>query len=281
MPFLRLLAVLQFYLIFNNFAKNVMNRIDLSYQILTGEESKLLVDENLIKTAQWLEKQGIVDCVQKDDGISIRFKLEGIDAWLRSKLSKINIDWTAQEPCVYGIALPSKTSTRLIKNGKTQFAIVYESLWIQTAEFVRSPEISDTVVHFADIFCEKINFRQLVERVASNKDIAFVLKWEKEELFLNEQVIVTARASMRKAIMQILIERQKNDQDYTSFEEIANILQEQYEFVIDDIHSQIYRHIRVLQQRVQENVPQFTQRGDFIEVRNNCCRLNPSIWVMD
>jgi hypothetical protein len=268
----------QSYLIFNKFANDIMDKLDLSYQILTGEERKLLVDENLIETARWLEKQGFVDCVQEDDGISIQFNLKGIDVWLRSKL---NIDWTAQEPCVYGIALPSKTSTRLIKNGKTQFAIVYESLWIQTAEFIRPPENNDVVVHFADIFCEKINLPQLVERVASNKDIAFVLKWEKGELFLNEQVIVTARASMRKAIMQILIEHQKNNLDYISFKKIADTLQKQHEFVIDDIHSQMYRHIHVLQQSVQETVPQFTQRGDFIEVRNNCCRLNPSIWVMD
>jgi Fe2+ or Zn2+ uptake regulation protein len=255
-----------------------MDMLDLSYQILTGGERKLLVAEDLIKNAQWLEEQGLVRCAQEECGMRVQLNLEGIDAWMMSALNKLAAKLEAYEPCVYGIALLKTKPELVVRNGDALFMIPAKCFLVQTSESPRTYGNNDIVVHFADIFCEKINLRQLVERIANNRDIAFALKWEKGALYLNEHVIVTARASMRKAIMQILIKHQKTNQEYISFEKIADNLQEQHEFLIDDIHSQIYRHIHVLQQRVQEKVPQC---GAFIESRNNRCRLNPAILVMD
>jgi hypothetical protein len=257
-----------------------MNILDLSYQILTGGEHELLVAENLIETARWLEEQGLVRCAQEECGMRVQLNMEGIDVWMKNELNKCNVGWIPHTPCVYGIAL-KRTSQILLEQEQTLFMPPHKGLWIRTTKPPRTYGNNDIVVHFADIFCEKINLRQLVERIAINKDVAFVLKWEKGELYLNEHVIVTARSNIRKAIMQILIERQKNNQEYIPFEEIADTLQERHDFVIDDIHSQIYKHINVLQQRGREKVPQLTQLGDFIEIHNCCCRLNPLIWATD
>jgi hypothetical protein len=80
--------------------------------------------------------------------------------------------------------------------------------------------------------------------------------------------------------MQILIDRQ-NCGKYISFEEIADILQEQYHLEIDDVHNQVYKPIHVLQAKVMKKLPQLAQRNGFIEICKSFCRLNSSIWVMD
>jgi thiol-disulfide isomerase/thioredoxin len=271
----------QFYLNFNNFAKSVMSQIELSYQILMGEGRKFLADENLINTSRWLEEQRIVCCLPEDAGIRVQLNLEGIDAWMRNKLNELHVDWKPIQPGIYGIALLNKAPAHLIENEQSVFQFHYKSLWIEPCSTLVPHLPQDATIFFADIFCEKINFRQLIERIANNNGIAFVLKWEKGELYLNEHIIVTARSNMRKTIMQILIERQKSNNYYISFEEIADILQEHDEFVIDDIHNQIYKHIHILQKRVMKKGPHIAKLGDFIEIHNRCCRLNPLIWVAD
>jgi hypothetical protein len=244
-----------------------------------GEGRELLVAENLIETVKWLETQELVHYTQEDSGIRVQLNLEGIDAWMKGALNKLNVKWTPYKPCFYGIVLLETKPELVVRNEHALLMIPSKCFCVQTSEPPRTYGNDDIVVHFADIFCEKINLRQLVERISSNKDTAFVLKLEKEAFYLNEHVIVTARSNMRKAIMQILIERKNNEQEYISFEGIADVLQENSEFVIDDIHNQIYKHVHILQKRGIEKVSQLAKHGGFIEMHNGCCRLNPLIWV--
>jgi hypothetical protein len=140
----------------------------------------------------------------------------------------------------------------------------------------------DATILFADIFCERINLRQLVERIANNNDVAFALKWESDGLYLNHTSILTEQSVFQKGIMQILIKRQQdNNNEHILFKEIANILQKQHGLEIDDIHNQIYRPINALQTKVMKKFPRLAQRNDFIEIYKNSCRLNASIWVED
>jgi hypothetical protein len=256
-----------------------MNILDLSYQILTGGEHELLVAENLIETARWLKEQGLVRCAQEKCGMRVQLNLEGIDAWMKNELNKCNVKWIPHTPRVYGIAL-KRTSQILLEQEQTLFMPPHKGLWIQTTEPPRTYGTKDIVVHFADIFCEKINLRQLVERIATNKDTEFALKWEKETLYLNEHLILTEQSTLQKGIMQILI-NQQNCGKYISFEEIADILQEQYHLEINDVHNQVYKPIHVLQTKVMKKVPQLAQHNGFIEICKSFCRLNPSVWVMD
>ncbi|MDR1652856.1 MAG: hypothetical protein LBS01_04290 [Prevotellaceae bacterium] len=269
----------QFYLIFNNFAGFTVERLDLSYQILMGEGRKLLADENLIETAQWLETQGLVCCIQEEK-VLIQLNLDGIDVWIQRELDKLCVKWIAYKPCVYGIELKNKLPQIVVEKEQTLFLPSYKSLWIQTGSRPRTYGGHDIIVLFADIFCAKLNFRQLIESVSKGQDTAFVLKWENDGLYLNEHQILTEQATVQKGIMQILIDQQSGGQ-CIPFEEIANILQQQYDLEINDIHNQIYRPINVLRTKVMEKVLPLAQRNDFIEICNSSCRLNALIWVED
>jgi hypothetical protein len=259
-----------------------VSKLDLPYQILKGEGSGLLTDKDLIETAKWLETQGLVRCTQEKDGIAVQLNFEGIDAWIQGALNKLGVKWFVYKMCAYGITLRDESPIAFMKNEQTILALQYKCLWIQVNEHPRTHFSNDIVVHFADIFCEKLDFSQFVERIASDQDTKFVLKWEKDGLYLNQIQIVTDRSNIRKAIMQILIEYQKNKPSkYISFEGVANVLQERYSFVIDDLHSQIYKQINALQTTVMKKIPQLAQRNDFIEISRNSCRLNASIWAVD
>jgi hypothetical protein len=258
-----------------------MDMLDLSYQILTGGERKLLVAEDLIENARWLEKQRLVRCAQEECGMRVQLNLEGIDAWMMNALNKLGANWEAYEPCVYGIALLKTKPELVVRNGDALFMIPAKCFLVQTNEPPRTYGNNDIIVHFADIFCEKINLRQLVERIANNKG-SFALKWEKGALYLNEHLILTKQSTLQKDIIQILIKQQKeNKNEYISYEKIADILQKQYYLEVDDIHNQIYKPINLLQTKVRKKIPQFAQRNDFIELYKNSCRLSWSIWVVD
>jgi hypothetical protein len=256
-----------------------VERPGLSYQILKGEEHGLLIEKDLIETAIWLGSQGLVRCIQAGEGVAVQLSFEGIDAWMRARLDELQVDWRLIQPGVYGIAVSNEIPRHIIENGQSVFQFSYRSLWLEpfVANIPCLPQ--DTTISFADIFCERLNLRQLVERISHNQNAAFVLKWEKDGLYLNQIQIVTDRSNIRKTIMQILIEYQKNKpSEYISFEGIAEILQDQKNFIVNDLHSQVYRHLHTLQTRVAEKMPQI---GYFIEIRHNRCRLNPSIWATD
>jgi hypothetical protein len=259
-----------------------VNKQDLSYQILKGEGCGLLTDKDLIEVAKWLESQGLVRCAHEKEGVAVQLNFAGIDAWMRAMLDELHVDWKPIQPGIYGIAASNEVPKQFVEEGRSVFKFSYRSLWIKpfVANIPCLPQ--DTIVSFADIFCERLNLRQLVERISHNQNAAFVLKWEKDGLYLNKSIIVTTQSTLQKGIIQILIEHQKlNRTEYISFEELANILQSQYNVEIDDIHNQIYKPIYILQTKVMKKIPRLAQRDDFIEMSKSACRLNASIWVMD
>jgi hypothetical protein len=259
-----------------------MDKFALSYDLLAGKDGQLLTDSTLIEVATLLENENLVCCMQENAGTSVQLNLEGIDAWIKSELSKLPVEWKAYKPCVYGIALLDMEPEIVVRKEKTLLMNPYTCFLVQTGEPPRTYGNQDIIVHFADIFCEKINFRKFVERIANNKNVAFTLKWESDGLYLNQQLILTEQSVFQKGIIQILIARRnKNSNEYTPFEEIADILQKQYGLEIDDIHNQIYKPINLLQTKVRKKVPQLAQRNDFIEIYKNSCRLSGSIWIAD
>jgi hypothetical protein len=192
------------------------------------------------------------------------------------------VEWKAYRQCVYGIALLDMEPEIVVRKEQTLVMVPHKCLWVQTGESPRTYGNKDIIVHFADIFCERLNLRQLVERIANNKNVAFALKWESDGLYLNQKLILSEQSVFQKGIIQILIKRQKeSNHEYISFDELANILQEQYFLEIDDIHNQIYRPINALQAKVMKKIPRLAQRNDFIEICKNSCRLNALIWVED
>jgi hypothetical protein len=116
-----------------------------------------------------------------EGGMRVQLNLKGIDAWVKSEFDRLCVKWRPYKPCIYGIALLNKTS-RLIENGHTRFTTWYQCFWIQTSEPPKTYGKKDIVVHFADIFCQKIDLHQLVERIANEEDITFVLNGEKNRL---------------------------------------------------------------------------------------------------
>ncbi|MDR1208332.1 MAG: hypothetical protein LBJ89_03195 [Holosporales bacterium] len=259
-----------------------MNKFALSYELLTGKDRRLLTDSVLIEAAVLLEKENLVCCFKEDEGTRVQLNLEGIDAWIKNELSKLPVEWKAYKLCVYGIAILEMEPEIIVRKEKTLLMSPSTCFWVQTNEPPRTYGNQDIIVHFADIFCKKINFRKFVERIANNKNVAFVLKWESNGLYLNQKLILTEQSVFQKGIIQILIKRQKeNNNEYILFEEIANILQEQYFLEIDDIHNQIYKPINLLQTKARKKVPQLAQRNDFIEIYKNSCRLSGSIWIAD
>jgi hypothetical protein len=259
-----------------------MDKFALSYELLTGKCGQLLTDPTLIEAATLLEKENLVCCFKEDGGVRVQLNLEGIDAWIKGELSKLPVEWKAYKPCVYGIALLEMEPEIVVRKEKTLLMNPYTCFWVQTSEPPRTYGNQDIIVHFADIFCEKINFRKFVERIANNKNVAFALKWESDGLYLNHRLVLTEQSVFQKGIIQILIKQQKeSNHEYISFDELANILQEQYFLEINDIHNQIYRPINALQTKVMKKIPQLVQRSDFIEICKNSCRLNASIWVDD
>ncbi|MDR1653136.1 MAG: hypothetical protein LBS01_05725 [Prevotellaceae bacterium] len=245
-----------------------------------GEGRKLLADENLIETALWLETQGLVCCIQEDGGVCTQLELGGIDAWMMEALRKLSIPWIPYKPCVYGIALRNKLPQIVVEKEQTLLMPLYKCLWIQTGALPRTHGCNEIIVLFADIFCEKLNFRQLIERISKGQDTAFVLKWEKDGLYLNEHQILTSRSTLQKGIMQILMDMQSFGQ-YIPFEKIADLLQKRYSLEITDIHDQIYKPLNLLRTKVRGKIKKFSQLNDFIEICKSSCRLNASIWVED
>jgi hypothetical protein len=281
-PFVWLHAMHHFKLIFINFVEIVVRELDLSYQILKGEGCGLLTDKDLIEAAKWLENQELVRCVQAGEGIAVQFDLVGIDAWIRAKLDELQVDWRLIQPGIYGIAASNEVPKQLVEEGRSVFQFSYRSLWIKSFATDIPCLPNDTVVLFADVFCQKKPIADVVQQIARRGQISFCLDFRKAGVFLDEIKIVSNKSVVRKSLILILAEHQASVPQgscvpFLSFEELAERLYEKYGIYVESIKTQVYKPLHDLQMKAFKQNPKIGQQG-LIEIKKGICRLQPYIF---
>jgi hypothetical protein len=261
-----------------------MNILDLSYQILTGGEHELLVAENLIENARWLEEQGLVRCMQEECGMRIQLNLKGIDAWMQNKLKEINVYWIPIQLGTYGVASKNKAPAQFVEDRRSAFNMNYSSLWIEPCDslFLRLPR--DTPVHFAEFFCGKKQLASVVQHIANQGKISLCLEMKETEILLAGAKFVHNSSVLRKNLIGILVEHQVKHQKlmevpFLSFDDLAKQLYEKYEIYVESIKKQIYKTLHDLQIKALKQNPHIGLQG-FIEIQKGTCRFHPHIFCM-
>jgi hypothetical protein len=265
------------------FLLKFMDKSALSHQILTCKEN-LLTDENLIETAILLEKQNLIFCLKENVGIRVKLNLNGIDEWMKNELCGLHADWKSIQPGVYGIAAAQKEPDQLVKNGQSIFLFHYQSLWIEPFEFSPPCQPQDTVVSFADIFCQKKPLANVVLHIANQGKISFYPEFKETGIFLNKIKIVRSNSVIQKNLLGILAEHQLQTQQhgavpFLSFETLAEQLYEKCDIYVENMKRQIYKPLHDLQMKVAKK-NSLIELQELVEIKKGMCRLHPHIFCI-
>lgn len=247
----------------------------ITYQLLRGFFQEGVTDSTVLQEAFHLEKQGLVSCSQTNKGLKIQPCLEGIDRWMQNKLKQESLHWIRYRLCFYGIYNPSKPVIEHIVKGQRTLLVPYEPLKISTDSTQKDS------LCFADLFCEKLPLHSVVQSLLTSKTF-LILENSKQNLFLNNVCIASAKSILKKGILKILIQQHQEGRtssqfSFLSLEKIAQKLHETEGVFIEDIDNKIRRPLRLLRKFVSESLS--LPENAFIEIKKGAYRLTPSLLV--
>lgn len=247
----------------------------LVYRLLKGFFQNGATDPAAVQAAMQLEKQGLVRCARTQRGLNVHPCLEGMDRWMQRKLSQERVPWIRYQPCFYGIQNPAAPVEERTVNGKHTLLVTYEPLKIFADS---APPAGPKGLCFADLFCKKIILADFISHLLQGESFTAALTQRPEGVFLDGFLFIQKRATVRIALLSLLIQHRRNCQNagsypYMDFEELADLFYQKTDLYIESIKKQIYRPLYELNQREQKLCG-----CDLIEFKVRKARLAPTIF---